>query len=315
MARNGSGTYNRAVSPYTAGTTITAATVNQEMDDIATALTGSMARDGQSPPTANISMGDFRITGLANAVASTDAATLGQLDAVETIARAQNRNLIINGNPVINQRGYVSGAATSGANQYTLDRWRVVTSGQSVSWTDSAGIRTVTAPAGGMEQVIEALNNLGGVHTLSWTGTATATVGGVSVANGAQVTLTGGTDVTVRMINGTWSQLQLESGSVATSFERRQIGAEWALCERYFQRLTQLFYFWSSSIRTASPIGYPLRTRMRTTPTITNSLAGNINLWTFSTGTLDSTSAYVVITNDIAGGVQTTATLDHNAEL
>ena len=80
MARNGSGTYNRAVSPYTAGTLITAATVNSEMDDIATALTGSMARDGQSPATANIPMGGFRLTGLANAIASTDAATLGQLD-------------------------------------------------------------------------------------------------------------------------------------------------------------------------------------------------------------------------------------------
>ena len=79
MARNGSGTYNRAVAPYVAGTTITAATVNSEMDDIATALTGSMARDGQSPATANIPMGGFRITGLANAVASTDAATLGQV--------------------------------------------------------------------------------------------------------------------------------------------------------------------------------------------------------------------------------------------
>ena len=79
MARNGSGTYNRAVSPYTAGTTITAATVNQEMDDIATALTGSMARDGQSPATANIPMGGNRLTGLANAVANTDAAALGQV--------------------------------------------------------------------------------------------------------------------------------------------------------------------------------------------------------------------------------------------
>ena len=79
MARNGSGTYNRAVSPYTAGTIITAATVNSEMDDIATALTGSIARDGQSPATANIPMGGYRITGMANATAVTDAATLGQL--------------------------------------------------------------------------------------------------------------------------------------------------------------------------------------------------------------------------------------------
>ena len=79
MARNGSGTYNRAVAPYVAGTTITAATVNSEMDDMAAALTQSLSRDGQSPPTANLPMGNFRITGLANATASTDAAPLGQV--------------------------------------------------------------------------------------------------------------------------------------------------------------------------------------------------------------------------------------------
>ena len=79
MARNGSGTYNRAVAPYVAGTTITAVTVNSEMDDMAAALTQSLSRDGQSPPTANLPMGNFRITGLANAIASTDAAALGQV--------------------------------------------------------------------------------------------------------------------------------------------------------------------------------------------------------------------------------------------
>ena len=89
MARNGSGTYNRAVAPYTAGTIITAATVNSEMDDIATALTQSLSRDGQSPPTANIPMGGFRLTGLGNAIASTDAAALGQITAAQAGAVAK----------------------------------------------------------------------------------------------------------------------------------------------------------------------------------------------------------------------------------
>jgi hypothetical protein len=79
MARNGSGTYNRAVAPYVAGTTIAAATVNSEMEDIATALTESMARDGQAPATANIPMGGFRLTGLGDAIVNTDAAALGQV--------------------------------------------------------------------------------------------------------------------------------------------------------------------------------------------------------------------------------------------
>ncbi len=153
---------------------------------------------------------------------------------------AGTRNLLINGNPIINQRGYVSGTATSGANEYTLDRWRVVTSGQSITWTDSANVRTVTAPAGGVEQVIEGLNILSGTYTLSWTGTATATVDGSAVTNGGQVTLTGGTNATVRFSSGTFSLAQLEVGTVATPFERRSYGQELALCQRYYSTLNNV---------------------------------------------------------------------------
>ena len=145
------------------------------------------------------------------------------------------RNDIINGNPTINQRGYVSGTATSGANQYTLDRWRVVTSGQSITWTDSANVRTVTAPAGGVEQVIEGNNIYSGTYTLSWTGTATATVNGTSVAKGGNFSLTGGSNATVKLSSGTFALVQLEPGIVATPFEMRPFGTELALCQRYFE--------------------------------------------------------------------------------
>jgi hypothetical protein len=146
------------------------------------------------------------------------------------------RNLLINANQHINQRGYGSGSATSGSNQYTIDRWRVVTSGQNLSWTVSNGTYTYTAPAGGVEQVVEAASNLGGQHTLNWTGTATATVNGSSVAKGGQVTPTGNTNITVRFSGGTFSLPQLEPGPVATPFERRPIGTELALCQRYYEQ-------------------------------------------------------------------------------
>lgn len=145
------------------------------------------------------------------------------------------RNLLINGNPVINQRGYVSGTAVTSNNQYTLDRWRVATSGEALSWTEVSGIRTVTAPNRGVVQVVESGNNLGGIHTLSWTGTARATVNTIPVAAGSSVSIPPGTNITVLFSGGTFSLPQLEFGPVATPFERRPITTEITLCKRYFE--------------------------------------------------------------------------------
>jgi hypothetical protein len=145
------------------------------------------------------------------------------------------KNRLINANPIINQRGYVSGTATSGANQYTLDRWRVVTSGQNVSWTDSGLTRTLTCPAGGLEQVIESLNIEGGTFVLNWTGTATATVNGTAVLKGGTFTLPANTNATVKFSSGTLSNPQIEAGSVASPFERRDYGRELMMCQRYYE--------------------------------------------------------------------------------
>lgn len=150
------------------------------------------------------------------------------------------RNKLINPIGTINQRGYVSGAATTGANQYTLDRWRVVTSGQNLSWTESAGVRTITAPAGGVEQAIEGSCILAGTYVLNWEGTATATVNGTARAKGETFTLTGGANCTVRFAGGTFSKPQLEGGGSPTTFSPRHIQQELALCQRYYQVLSGL---------------------------------------------------------------------------
>jgi hypothetical protein len=147
------------------------------------------------------------------------------------------RNRLINAQGLINQRSYVSGTNTTGANQYTIDRWRVVTSGQNLTFTTSQNDTTFTAPAGGVEQVIEGLNLETGTYVLSWTGTATATVGGVSVTNGGTVSVTGGTDTTVRFSGGTFSRPQFEPGTAPTTFERRPFSTEFDLCKRYYYRL------------------------------------------------------------------------------
>jgi hypothetical protein len=182
------------------------------------------------------------------------------------------RNLVINGNFAFNQRAYASGVATTVANQYTLDRWRVVTSGQNVSFGAGTPDVTVTAPAGGIEQVIEGANIAGGAYTLSWTGTATATVNGAAVTNGGNTaSLPANTNVTLRFSGGTVTRVQLELGTVATPFERRHQGIELTLCQRYYETGTGELagYNLASNL---SQISIPFKVTKRVAPTITTAV-------------------------------------------
>lgn len=81
MARNGSGVYSPPAANYPAvsGTLITAANRNAIDADIATALTNSIATNGESVITANIPLGGNKLTGVGAATARTDAATLATI--------------------------------------------------------------------------------------------------------------------------------------------------------------------------------------------------------------------------------------------
>lgn len=79
MPRNGSGTFSRAVADYVYDTDILETDVNAEMDDMATALSGSVAANGETPITANIPFANYKITGLGSATARTDAPNAGQV--------------------------------------------------------------------------------------------------------------------------------------------------------------------------------------------------------------------------------------------
>ena len=81
MSRNGSGVYNLpSGNPVITGTTISSTWANNTLSDIATALTGSIASDGQTTMTGNLPMGGNKITGLADGTLPTDATTLGQVE-------------------------------------------------------------------------------------------------------------------------------------------------------------------------------------------------------------------------------------------
>lgn len=80
MARNGSGTYSLASgNPVVTGTTISSTWANNTLSDIATALTQSLAVDGQTVPTANLPMATYKHTGVGDAAARTQYASAGQV--------------------------------------------------------------------------------------------------------------------------------------------------------------------------------------------------------------------------------------------
>ena len=80
MSRNGNGQYTLpAGNPVIAGTTITTDWANNTLNDIATALTGSVASDGQTAMQGNLDMSNNKIVGLTNGTNPQDAATVSQL--------------------------------------------------------------------------------------------------------------------------------------------------------------------------------------------------------------------------------------------
>ena len=78
MARDGSGNYNppSPENPVVSGTSIDADDHNTTISDISTALTASVAKDGQTVPTANLPMGGFRHTNVGAATTRTQYATV-----------------------------------------------------------------------------------------------------------------------------------------------------------------------------------------------------------------------------------------------
>ena len=107
MSRNGSGTYNLpAGNPVVTGTTITSTWANTTLTDIAAALTGSLAADGQTTATGPLNMGTQKITNITAGTASTDAASVAQVTSAVAITGGT-----IDGTPI--------GGTTAAAGKFT----------------------------------------------------------------------------------------------------------------------------------------------------------------------------------------------------
>jgi hypothetical protein len=132
MSYNGSGTFviNSAGQPVVANTVISATTFNALTADLANGLTTCITKDGQTTPTANIPMANYKFTGLGTGSAAGDSANLSQVQstAVKLLASVSGADTITAvGSP--NVAAYVAGqmfyfvaaAANTGAVTINID--------------------------------------------------------------------------------------------------------------------------------------------------------------------------------------------------
>jgi hypothetical protein len=155
------------------------------------------------------------------------------------------KNLLINGDFVINQRSFAGGALSAGA--YGYDRWKAGTGGCNV--TLSGGILTHTS--GPLVQVIEAPRLAGKTVTVSVedpSGSITVNVDGVtgtitsgSGRRGVSIVVpsgsTGNVTLTLTATGVTYTRVQLEVGASATQWDARPIAIQLTLCQRYCERV------------------------------------------------------------------------------
>jgi hypothetical protein len=203
----------------------------------------------------------------------------GSVNATNTFAF---KNRLIDAGFIINQRAYTSGTSLS-SGTYGHDRWKGGAGGGTYTFTQgSAGVPiTITITAGTIQQVIEGSNVAeGGTYTLSWTGTATARINSGSYLS-SPITVTGqtaGSNMTIEFATGTVLKPQLETGSIATSFDFRNYTAETTFCQRYYWQASSSNGCFSGVFgggpNARVSVQYPVL--MRTSPTITWISGGSV---------------------------------------
>ena len=149
MSRNGSGVYSLpAGNPVVTGTTIASTWANNTLSDIATALTGSLASDGQTPMTGNLDANSNKIVNLLNPTLAQDAVTKAYADAlVSGSGTGSFTTLTVTGTTTL-------ATSLTGILKGTSGVVSVATAG-----TDYAGISTAQSFTAGQRGAVSALTD------------------------------------------------------------------------------------------------------------------------------------------------------------
>lgn len=167
MSRNGSGTYNLpAGNPVITNTIISSTWANNTLNDMANALTGSLAADGQTTATGNLNLGNNKIINLSDGTASGDAVNYGQL--LATAGAGAIRQAIVVTRTAASSTTAPQNAIVSTGHTATI----VPTSATSkilVMCSSSAYVFGGSAPTIGVTSIYRGSTNLSGAGTSKFT--------------------------------------------------------------------------------------------------------------------------------------------------
>ena len=288
-----------------------AVTTANAADAKASGLAGSIATANSNASAAVSAAGTATDTAndaqaAANAALSTGGGTMtGQIIFVSGQAGLSRPNIIHNDSFKINQRRYINGTPTTSYGQYTIDRWRVVVQGQSLSWSTTGGIRTLVVPPGGLEQVIEGNDAVAGTYVANWVGNTNIFIGGAQRFKGVPFTLPGGSEVTVELYGGTVSQLKLEYGDTPTPWVPRTRSDEFLQCARFYLRPAAI-NFNSNGSGDSSTQGfiYTFPTEMRAAPVpFWTAATAQGNLASFNIDSATKLTARIILFSVGAGNI------------
>lgn len=184
MARDGSGNYSLPVNswnPATNGSPATAADWQSIINDVATAITQSVSKDGQTPMTGNLAMGGNKVTGLAAGTATTDAVTKDQLNTLDSTGVTAFAKTLLDDADAAAARATLDVPSRTGGN--ATGTWGISISGSAsnadqLDGIDSSGFTRTTGTSslgsfaqtsgnysGDLSGVVEATNSASGINT------------------------------------------------------------------------------------------------------------------------------------------------------
>ena len=220
--------------------------------------------------------------GLANGLATLDAGArlpIAQMPAISFGFRNRLRNPQFS----INQRA-VTGTVTLAAGKYGHDGVRAGAGGCAYTFAASGLDTTITITAGSLILPVEAGMIEGGVYTLSqaggaqarvWQGTGTAGAGAYAPTPLTTPALAANVQTNVEFSAGSVLRPQLESGAVATSFERRPLSVELGMCQRYYFAGYAVWQGYAAAgANCTAAVPFPVTMRAAPTITQTNGIAG-----------------------------------------